>query len=794
MNQNLLEQSQMDQNAAVSNRYTGGIIGLHGDVLQGWALDILKPEHRPVVEVFVDGSSVALACADQFEPSAPMGDQFHGFTVQLRKTWLEAARRITARIANHDFDLPGHVQLPSPIPDQVSAVTSQIWHTGGLRVGGWVWDPRSPRRHVEVTVREGDKILCNAVGNVHTQALAYRETSDHGLAIDLPWELADGKVHLLDIVNDFGQPLSGSPIRVCCWPEGMEGLLRKFKSHYEPATFELLTNVAKEYAERLPSSVGWQHYPQWFDAFQRLDDLERPSIRCKVGLVLISEGNPALETISLESFGTDIANLHYRLITSFDNVLPALDRLLAEGCDQILPMMAGDRLARLALPHLCALLDDGCAWGFADCDRDDPFGNRSAPWFKPVWDIDLFIGADIFMPGAIYSSSIVQQAIKLLMERNDLSATNWNDFTAAVALATERSNASVKHFARVLYHRASHTAISPERDEPSSQRLCAVKWLCEALAPGSVVSRVDAYPALTRVQWPMPANIPRVSVIVPTRDQYKLLHTCIEGLLKNTDYADLEVIIVDNQSTDPETLQYLKALQGRGVKVITHPYPFNYSTINNRAAGIATGELICLLNNDIEIIDRDWLKEMVSQLCRPGVGAVGAKLLWPNRMTQHGGVVVGVNGLAAHAGNDLNETDAGYLATNQLTRRQSAVTAACLLLRKTVFQQLDGLDEDKFPVAFNDVDLCLRIISLELDIIWCASAKLIHAESASRGKDQTPEKRARALREQQNFIRKWSATGFSDRYYHPSLSIDYISGPYGGLTAHPRLLESRKHK
>jgi GT2 family glycosyltransferase len=150
-------------------------------------------------------------------------------------------------------------------------------------------------------------------------------------------------------------------------------------------------------------------------------------------------------------------------------------------------------------------------------------------------------------------------------------------------------------------------------------------------------------------------------------------------------------------------------------------------------------------------------------------------------MVQHGGVVVGINGLAAHAGNNLEEHDAGYLATNQLTRRQSAVTAACLLMRKSVFDDLGGLDERAFPVAFNDVDLCLRIQQSGLTLIWTAFAKLIHAESASRGKDQTPEKRARAQREQQGFIDRWSLDGQIDPYYHPALSHDYLSGAYGGL-------------
>lgn len=790
MTQDLQQKPQAGQQPVALQAFSGAILGLHGDVLQGWAIDTAQPEQRPVVEIFIDGAGIALARADQYEPQASSGDQFHGFAVQLRQSWLVDARVITARIANQAFALDGDIVLPVATSLEASTTTSQVWHTGGLRVGGWSWDPQSPRRHVEVTVREGNRVIYTATCNAHNQTLAYRDTSDHGFAIDLPWELADGKVHILDVVNDLGQPLAGSPIRLCCWPEGVEGLLRKLDPAHDAAAVALLTEVAKEQTLRLPKSAGWQYYPQWFEAFQRLEDLEHPPLQGKVGLLLISNGDPALEQASLDSIGDDRANLN-QSITEPDDLLPAVQQLLAAGCDRILPLMAGDRLAPLALPHLCALLNDGSAWAFADCDRDGLQAERSLPWLKPMWDIDLFIGADIFTPGAIFGADIIKQALALLAARAKQPSVGWYDLTAAIALATQNNDAIVAHLPRVLYHRASHAPASPEQAVPSPQRLSALEWLCQSMAPTSTVSRVPDYPALFRVHWPLPDKLPRVSLIVPTRDQYKLLYSCIEGLLNDTDYPDLEIIVVNNDSSDPDTLGYFETLKTRGVTVLEHPHPFNYSTINNRAASLATGELICLVNNDIEIIESDWLKEMVTQVYRPGVGAVGAKLLWPNRMVQHGGVVVGVNGLAAHTGNNLEQRDAGYLGMNQITRRQSAVTAACLLLRKSVFDEVSGLDECAFPVAFNDVDLCLRIQKLGLHMVWSAFAQLIHAESVSRGKDSTLEKQARAQREQQEFIKRWSCDHAFEKYYHPSLSLDYLSGPYGGFAIPPLSVAAR---
>jgi GT2 family glycosyltransferase len=770
----------------------GAITGLYGDVLQGWALDIAQPDQRLVVEVLIDGACVSLVRADQFQPSVEMGDQFHGFGVQLRQGWLDDARHITARVANQDYILKGDLTLPVSPSKEPAPVASQAWHSGGLRVSGWAWDPEAPQRHVEITAREDSRVLARVSCDTHHQALVYRATSDHGFTLDLPWELADGKLHTLHIENDLGQPLSGSPIKLCCWPEGLEGLLKLHdQSGPDDQTLALLNQVAKEQTLRSPKSAGFNHYPQWFEVFQGLPAEKNTRANCKIGLLLLSDGDLELEGVSLASVRAPKSTPLKVARTSADNLLIALTELLDAGCDCIIPLTAGDRLSKYALDHLTGLLEEGVAWGYADCDRDGPQGERSLPWLKPVWDVDLFIGADIFTPGAIFGVEIVRAALSLLSPTDELQSLNWHFLIAGIVLATEKLETNVVHLPQVLYHRDHRTPASPEQAWPSMDRHQAIAWLCQSLEPGATVRALPAFPALLRAHWPLPSALPSVSLIVPTRDQYKLLHTCIEGLLNDTDYPNLEIIIVDNQSSDPQTLAYLAELPARGVKVLHHPYPFNYSAINNRAVEHASGEIIGLVNNDIEIIEAGWLKEMVSQLLRPNVGAVGAKLLWPNRMVQHGGVVVGVNGLAAHTGNNLEERDAGYMGMNQIARRQSAVTAACLLVRTSVYEALSGLDEHAFPVAFNDVDFCLRIQQAGLNLIWTPFAQLIHAESASRGKDESAEKRARAVREQQEFVQRWFAAGQSDPHYHPALSLDYLSGPYGGLAMPPKITERR---
>ena len=272
-------------------------------------------------------------------------------------------------------------------------------------------------------------------------------------------------------------------------------------------------------------------------------------------------------------------------------------------------------------------------------------------------------------------------------------------------------------------------------------------------------------------------------MIIPTRDHLELLKCCVESLL-NTDYPDLEVIVIDNDSAEPDALAYLGQLKNMNVKVIQHPGAFNFSAINNHAVQYAKGSLIGLINNDIEAIDPGWLKAMVRHLLRPNVGVVGAKLLWSNGMVQHAGVVLGLHGLVGHTGNDWYKDDFGYFGYNQTTHSTSAVTAACLLCKREDYLAVGGLDEKDFPVNFNDVDFCLKLRSLGKRIIWTPEAQLLHAESASRGGDITPDRCGRLAREKNRLMQKWHQWITDDPYYNPNLNLDAYS--YAGLAIPPR--------
>ena len=263
-----------------------------------------------------------------------------------------------------------------------------------------------------------------------------------------------------------------------------------------------------------------------------------------------------------------------------------------------------------------------------------------------------------------------------------------------------------------------------------------------------------------------------VSIIVPTRDRVDLLRQCVESVLDRTEYPGYELVVVDNGSTDARALEYLAALRGRErVQVLRYDAPFNFSAINNWAAARCGGELLCLLNNDIEVVDGDWLAEMVALACRPGTGAVGAMLWYPDGSIQHAGVVLGLGGVANHAYCHQPRGIPGHGARALVAQELSAVTAACMVVRRAVFEQVGGLDE-RLQVAFNDIDFCLRLRAAGYRNAWTPFARLYHHESATRGAEDTPEKIARFQREVALMRERWAELLDRDPAYNPNLSLD----------------------
>jgi GT2 family glycosyltransferase len=341
----------------------------------------------------------------------------------------------------------------------------------------------------------------------------------------------------------------------------------------------------------------------------------------------------------------------------------------------------------------------------------------------------------------------------------------------------------IRHVPTILYHRRDESRGTDS--ESTLLALCAADASRRAVRDyldsqghsEAILTAAPQMPKAIRVVWPLPGQLPLVSVIIPGRDRADLLARCVEGVLHRTDYSNLEVLIVDNGSIEPSTLNLFDRLvrEESRVRILHHPAPFNYSALNNAAAREANGEVLLLLNNDVSVIVSGWLREMVSQAIRPDVGVVGAKLLYINEQVQHGGIVLGPEGAVVHVHRLAGRNNPGYFGQLALSRTLLAVTGACAAVRRRVFFEVGGLDEINFPVSFNDIDFCLRVGDYGYRVVWTPFAELFHMESASRGPDNTdPVQRERFLQECNRLRKTWGGLlECGDPFHNPNLLFSW---------------------
>ena len=452
---------------------------------------------------------------------------------------------------------------------------------------------------------------------------------------------------------------------------------------------------------------------------------------------------------------------------------------ISEASNSALAIARGSHIALLdhddeLRPHallemaeaITAIPDTGLV--YSDEDKVDADGRRFDPYFKPDFDPDLLRSQNYVCHFTVIRADLVRAVGGF---RKGFEGSQDHDL---ILRCTERlAPEQVKHVPKVLYHwRAIPGSTALTRDAKDYASSAGARAVGEHLARRHPDARVEELShGHFRVHWPLPAPAPKASLVVPTRDRVGLLRMCVESILERTTYPDFEVVVVDNQSSDPEALAYLAQLERRDrVRLLRYDAPFNYSAINNWAVGQCDGTVIGLVNNDIEVISPGWLDEMVSQAMRSEVGAVGAMLYYPNDTIQHAGVVLGVHGVAAHLYAGMPRGYPGHGGRARVAQALSAVTGACLLVRRAVYEQVGGLDES-LQVAFNDIDFCLRLRAAGYRNIWTPFAELYHHESASRGSEDTEEKKRRFAAEVEFMQRRWGDVLTADPAYNVNLSL-----------------------
>lgn len=407
---------------------------------------------------------------------------------------------------------------------------------------------------------------------------------------------------------------------------------------------------------------------------------------------------------------------------------------------------------------------------YSDEDKIDAQGRRFDPYFKPDFNLGLLRSHNYMCHFAVYRRTLMD---RLGGVRPGFEGAQ--DYDLALRAVDVVGARGVIHVPKVLYHWRTATGSTAAGHDNKAYafeagRQALMEHLQRRGLHADVVQASEA-PGMYRLAWTRPEPAPRVSIVIPTRNGHDILKMCLDSLCK-TAYPNYEVIVVDNGSDDPATLDLLSQRTTHGqIRVLRDDRAFNFSALNNHAVReMAHGEFILMMNNDIEVTHPEWLDEMVGPAMEPGVGCVGARLWYPDGRLQHGGVVL-VCGVAGHAHKLLPKGHHGYMGRAVLAQDFVAVTAACLLVRRSVFDEVGGLDEG-LAVAFNDVDFCLRVHQAGYRNHWTPYAELVHHESVSRGYEDTPEKQRRFQREIDTLQARWSALLKRDPCYSPNLTAD----------------------
>ncbi|UZR28312.1 glycosyltransferase family 2 protein [Methylococcus mesophilus] len=489
-----------------------------------------------------------------------------------------------------------------------------------------------------------------------------------------------------------------------------------------------------------------------------------------IAFIVGSTGSASPEDIevTLESIRTQDFQGLVSHVAVMDPALPPLtfrpDEVVPEGSEFVCFLQAGDRLTPDAISRVAACIDGYPKFKLIYSDHDYLIKgkHRCFAEFKPDWNYELSLARFYLQTPVFFSAASLERlGFSALSEPCSLPEVVFTIYE-------NHGSESIAHIPAILCHRPYS-----RREDCGGELEIYGKAVAAHLARRGEPARIERSREATRglsVHFPPAPERPLVSIIIPTRNRADLLRNCIESIEARTAYDHYEILVIDNGSDEAQTLDYFREIAARGVRVIPDPSPFNFSAINNRAAEHAQGQYLAFLNNDIEVITPDWLGEMLGLAARPGIGAVGARLWYPNDRLQHAGVIL-VGGVAGHAHKFLPRGLPGYCDRAVLLQEFSAVTAACMVIRKASFVDVGGFDPD-LAVAFNDVDLCLRLKAAGYRNVWTPAAELYHHESLSRGNDTAPDKIERFRRECAYMRERWGDFLRNDPAYSPNLAWD----------------------
>jgi GT2 family glycosyltransferase len=736
------------------------------NTVSGFVFDPEAPERRFTVDILLDGLVLRTTYANALVPElfAQGLDGAYGFSVTLEPDLLRAASVLEARVANLGTPIGRAIDLENDSAFADLRPTCELRWLGGLHFEGWIDSEVAATLEAVVDGETVAQVRATAWTHIGDDAKGQESRNARAFDFHVPQRFADGRVHRIGLRKDDGEQLPTTSVFVA-FPDGLAEMIEAFGDHGA----EQLRG--KLYDQLIPASLPLADYANWRDRFPLP---EPPASRLQLAVVVAGTAGAqqtlsTLETQSHENWTAGAID-GQPLAVDCDALLEFLEDA-ASDAQHVVVTMAGMSLEPNALARIAAAFeaypDATAIYGDLDFLADD---GRLWPLAFPAFDYERMLEQG-------YCAHLFAVRRKALLAGLGARPDNLYRLFNCLLDHADPRQANILHLPGAL-------ATLPKLNRVNAgSRLAAASHMhlrARGIEPDVIQQQGNLFPAI-RVKRPV--RLERVTVMIPTRDRLSLLCTCLDSIAPAVERCRADILVIDNDSTDPETVDYLADLRRRGIRTLRIEGPFNFAKLNNEAATTLDSDVLCLLNNDIEANSDDWLEEMLTRLAEPDVGAVGALLTWPGDVVQHGGVVLGMNFAATHAYTDRFSNDPGFADQLLVAHECSALTAACLATRRSDYLAVGGMDEARFAVAFNDVDYCLRLRQAGKRIVFTPHAKLVHAESASRGKDDRADRRDRFERELSLLRARWGELLNQDPTYNPQLSRDGV--PYSGLAWPP---------
>ena len=797
---------------------------LEDGLLRGWAFEPSAAGSPAMLYVIADGQQVAEIRCSLPRPDveqAGLASEFVGFEAQLPDALLDGE--------THRIEFRDRLRRPvAPFSNDRRVDSVDFEHhwrpeircfVDGLRGGafeGWALrkDHGGDRFVGDCQIR----IACNNIPIGNVRANRYRADVGKLFAADaycgfqfIPpaWARKARPQEFHFHVMPEGVEMQNSPVVTTLVSDENEGLILDLTETVDRMHVEL-TRLRRRLKELLPKPVfnlgtydGWYRNfaPRFREHMLATRDAAAPrplvSVVCPVyrpaladfeaavqsviaqtyqnwELLLIDDGSrdPAL-TAAMTRLAAQDARIRLLRQRKNGGISAATNAGLAEARGEWIAFFDhDDLLVDVALEAMLrAARESGAQLLYSDEDKIDRTGEFSDPAFKTAWNHRLMLEVN-------YVCHLLFVAAPLLKEVGALNGAmnGAQDHDLILRLSERLRPDEIAHVPAILYHwRRSETSTAGDVSAKPYAIDAGVQAVQAHLRrigrPGQVRSRAST--TSYRIEW-QTTQTPPVTIIIPFKDELATTRRCVQTLVDQTDYAAYDIILVDNWSTSPKLARFMDDMANSGrVRVMRVEEAFNYSRLNNMAAASTPADFLVFMNNDLFVSTADWLRSLVNEaLADPSVAIVGGKFVYPNRTVQHAGVVLGVGGVACHMATGIGEADPGYCRRVEFAQEYSAVTAAGMLMRASVFREIGGFDEVALTVAFNDVDLCLRAREAGYKVIWTPDFLAEHHESLSRGDDTRPMQENRFFHEMQTMIERWGDVLTTDPFYNPNVSMD----------------------